>query len=214
MVLIAKAACRPATSTGIRRLAARQRDKTTYGSAGVGSISHFGCVMLLSALKQNVTHVPYNGVAPAMNDLMGGQIDFMCDQTTTALPQVAGGRSRPSPCCATSRCRNCPVWPRLPAPASPMSMCAHGTPFSRRKGTPRRVHERLTGACAAALADPALREQMQAVGVELPRRRDLDPAPVRPDQQGHQRDVPVLRLRGEYLDYIIMLHRTRHPAPR
>lgn len=45
--------------------------------------------MLLSALKQDVVHVPYRGVGPAMNDLMGGQIDFMCDQTTTALPQIA-----------------------------------------------------------------------------------------------------------------------------
>ncbi len=64
----------------------------TYGSAGVGSISHYACVVLLSALKLNITHVPYRGVAPAMNDLMGGHIDFMCDQTTTALPQIAGGK--------------------------------------------------------------------------------------------------------------------------
>ena len=52
--------------------AGANRATATYGSAGVGSISHFACVILLSALKQNVTHVPYRGVAPAMNDLMGG----------------------------------------------------------------------------------------------------------------------------------------------
>ena len=67
------------------------REKLTYGSAGVGSISHYACVLLLSNLKLNVTHIPYRGVAPAMNDLMGGHVDFMCDQTTTALPQVLGG---------------------------------------------------------------------------------------------------------------------------
>jgi tripartite-type tricarboxylate transporter receptor subunit TctC len=50
------------------------------------------CVILLSALKQAITHAPYRGVAPAMNDLMDGHIDFMCDQSTTALPQVAGGK--------------------------------------------------------------------------------------------------------------------------
>src|SRR5256885_16468237 len=55
-------------------------------------LSHYGCVLLLSALGQSPTHVPYRGIAPAMNDLMGGQTDFMCDQTTTALPQIAGGR--------------------------------------------------------------------------------------------------------------------------
>ena len=68
--------------------AVANRAKATYGSAGVGSISHFACVILLSALKQNITHVPYRGVAPAINDLMGGHIDVMCDQSTTALPQV------------------------------------------------------------------------------------------------------------------------------
>jgi tripartite-type tricarboxylate transporter receptor subunit TctC len=72
--------------------AGANRATATYGSAGVGSISHFACVILLSALKQNVTHVPYRGVAPAMNDLMGGHIDVMCDQSTTSLPQVAGGK--------------------------------------------------------------------------------------------------------------------------
>jgi tripartite-type tricarboxylate transporter receptor subunit TctC len=46
----------------------------------------------LSALKQNISHVPYRGVAPAMNDLMGGHIDVMCDQSTTALPQAIGGK--------------------------------------------------------------------------------------------------------------------------
>ncbi|MGZ3362277.1 MAG: tripartite tricarboxylate transporter substrate-binding protein [Xanthobacteraceae bacterium] len=72
--------------------AVANRAKATYGSAGVGSISHFACGILLSALKQNITHVPYRGVAPAINDLMGGHIDVVCDQSTTALPQVTGGK--------------------------------------------------------------------------------------------------------------------------
>ena len=86
---------------GCRRPICRNSSRTRaptarrhYGSAGVGSISHFACVSLLSALKQNITHVPYRGVAPAMNDLMGGHIDVMCDQSTTALAQVAGGKIR------------------------------------------------------------------------------------------------------------------------
>jgi hypothetical protein len=70
--------------------AVANRAKATYGSAGVGSISHFACVILLSALKQNITHVPYRGVAPAINDLMGEHIDVMCDQSTTALPAGYG----------------------------------------------------------------------------------------------------------------------------
>ena len=66
--------------------------KLSYGSAGAGSISHMGCLLLMAELGTDITHVPYKGVAPAMNDLLGGQIDFMCDQTTTVVPQLKSGR--------------------------------------------------------------------------------------------------------------------------
>ncbi len=56
--------------------------KVSYGSAGIGSMSHYGCVMFPSSIGVDVTHVPYRGTAPAMTDLMGGQIDFLCDQPT------------------------------------------------------------------------------------------------------------------------------------
>ena len=92
--------------------AGANRATATYGSAGVGSISHFACVILLSALKQNVTHVPYRGVAPAMNDLMGGHIDVMCDQSTTCAAagrrRQGQGSRRPdgSETAAAARCRD------------------------------------------------------------------------------------------------------------
>lgn len=73
----------------------RTNQKTlSYGSAGVGSISHLACLLLLADLGVDVMHVPYRGVAPAMTGLMGGETDFMCDQTTTALPQIRSGRVR------------------------------------------------------------------------------------------------------------------------
>lgn len=86
----------------------RNQAAASYGSAGVGSISHYGCVLLLSALGQSPTHVPYRGIAPAMNDLMGGQTDFMCDQTTTALPQIAGGRIKAIAVLGTQRLAQLP----------------------------------------------------------------------------------------------------------
>lgn len=175
--------------------------KASYGSAGVGSISHFGCVMLLSALKQEVTHVPYRGVAPAMNDLMGGQIDFMCDQTTTALPQVAGGKIK---AIAVLTDRPLPQLPKvgtaLQAGYSDVNVRSWNAIFAP-KGTPAPVMQRLNAALAAATADPQLRQQMQAVGVDLPTGQATAPAAVSAlIVQGLRRDVPALKARGEYLD--------------
>jgi len=175
--------------------------RASYGSAGVGSISHFGCVMLLSALKQDVTHAPYRGVAPAMNDLMGGQIDFMCDQTTTALPQVAGGKIKAIAVLSDSKLVQLPnVNTAAAAGYADVNVRSWNALFAPR-GTPPAVMQRLTEALAAAAADPQLRQQMQAVGVELPAPGTGGPGAVTAlIEQGLKRDVPALKARGEYLD--------------
>ena len=177
------------------------REKLTYGSAGVGSISHYACVLLLSNLKLNITHVQYRGVAPAMNDLMGGHVDFMCDQTTTALPQVLGGTIK-----AIAALSNQPL-PQVPQVSTAAAAGYPGVNLRSwnaifvRKGTPAPVRQKLNDALRAALADPDVMRQMTAVGVELPRGADLEPGAVSAlIAQGLEHDVPVLRAKGEYLD--------------
>jgi tripartite-type tricarboxylate transporter receptor subunit TctC len=175
--------------------------KITFGSAGVGSISHFACVVLFSALKQNITHVPYRGVAPAMNDLMGGHIDVMCDQTTTALAQVSAGQIK---ALAVLTDQTLAQLPNLATAAS----AGYGdvnirswNAFFAPKATPTAIIDRLNRALRAAIADTSLQRQMQAVGVDLPKPEDLAPGVVTEQiAVGLKRDVPVLRLRGETLD--------------
>jgi tripartite-type tricarboxylate transporter receptor subunit TctC len=177
------------------------RAKMTYGSAGVGSISHYACVILLSALKQNVTHAPYRGVAPAMNDLMGGHIDFMCDQSTTALPQVAGGKIKAIAVLSDQKL------PQLPAAATAAS-AGYGDVNIRSwnalfapKGTPAHIIKRLNDALRAATSDAGLIKQMQAVSVDLPSPDNLAPDKVSElITRGLARDMPALKARGEYLD--------------
>ena len=65
--------------------------KMQFGSAGAGSATHLGCVLLNYIIGTNITHVPYRGTGPAMQDLQGGRIDFLCEIITTAKPQVDGG---------------------------------------------------------------------------------------------------------------------------
>jgi tripartite-type tricarboxylate transporter receptor subunit TctC len=177
------------------------RATMTYGSAGVGSISHLACVSLLSSLKINIIHVPYRGVAPAMNDLLGGHIDFMCDQTTTALPQVLGGQIKALAILTKSKL---PQLPNVETAASAgyddINIRSWNALFAP-KGTPAAIVERLNKALRAAVADADLRRQMELVGVDLPAAENLTPATVTNlIDVGLKRDVPALRARGEYLD--------------
>lgn len=177
------------------------REKLTYGSAGVGSISHYACVLLLSNLKLNITHVPYRGVAPAMNDLMGGHVDFMCDQTTTALPQVFGGTIKAIAALSDQPLPQAPQVSTAAAAGYPGVNLRSWNAIFVRKGTPVPVRQKLNDALRAALADPDVMRQMTAVGVELPKGADLEPGAVSAlIARGLEHDVPVLRAKGEYLD--------------
>jgi tripartite-type tricarboxylate transporter receptor subunit TctC len=177
------------------------RASTTYGSAGIGSISHYACVVLLSSLKQNITHVPYRGVAPAMNDLVGGHIDVMCDQSTTALPQIAGGKIKALAVLTDQKL------PQLPEVATAASL-GYGdvnirswNAFFAPKATPAPILKQLNDALRAAVTDEALQRQMGAVGVDLPTGDQLRPEFVAGlIATGLVRDVPALKARGEYLD--------------
>jgi tripartite-type tricarboxylate transporter receptor subunit TctC len=181
--------------------AAANTGKVTYGSAGIGSISHFACVVLFSALKTSIAHVPYRGVAPAMNDLMGGHIDVMCDQTTTALPQVTGGKIKALAVLTDRRLPQLPgVGTAAEAGYRDVNVRAWNA-FFLPKGTPGTIVQRFNEALRAAAGDAALQRQMAAVGVDLPQADALTPGLVKElIVQGLARDAPALKARGETLD--------------
>jgi tripartite-type tricarboxylate transporter receptor subunit TctC len=200
LLLVAKASLPVSNLKEFIVYAEKNKAGMTYGSAGVGSISHYGCVVLLSALKLNITHVPYRGVAPAMNDLMGGHIDFMCDQTTTALPQIAGGKIRALSVLSDQPLRQLPGVATAASQGYDVNLRSWNALFAP-KGTPQTVMARLNQALRAAVADPALVKQMSAVGVDLPSPDALQPATVTAlIARGLEKDVPALKARGEYLD--------------
>src|SRR6202008_631430 len=70
--------------------AKKNQDKMQFGSAGAGSATHLGCVVLNTAMGTKITHIPYRGTGPAMQDLQGGRIDFLCEVASTAKPQIDG----------------------------------------------------------------------------------------------------------------------------
>ena len=142
--------------------------KMQYGSAGAGSGMHVCAVLLDAAMGTKVTHVPYRGSAPAMQDLMGGRIDFVAEQISTALPQIQGGTVK---AIATLGLERAPGLEQLPS-SQELGLagldCGSWGSLSFPKGTPDEIVQRLAKATNEAVETPAVRERLKSIGVTIP----------------------------------------------
>jgi tripartite-type tricarboxylate transporter receptor subunit TctC len=139
--------------------------KMQYGSAGAGSGSHVCAILLDGAMGTKITHVPYRGAGPAMQDLIGGRIDFIAEQTSTAIPQIRGGTVKAF---VTFGLDRAPGLENLPT-AAELGMkgldCGAWSSFSFPKGTPQAIVRRLAKASSDAIDTPSVRERFKSIGV-------------------------------------------------
>jgi tripartite-type tricarboxylate transporter receptor subunit TctC len=158
------------------KYAKENQGKMTFGSAGAGSATHLGCVLLNSAMGVDISHVPYRGTGPAMQDLAGGRIDYMCEIVTTALPQIEGGAVK---AIATLTKTRSPVLPKL-ATADEQGLkdfeAYTWNAFFLPKGTPEPIIKKLHEASVQAMETPAVKDRLQGLGASLvaPERRSPD----------------------------------------
>jgi tripartite-type tricarboxylate transporter receptor subunit TctC len=142
--------------------------KLQYGSAGAGSATHIACLLLNYRLGTNVTHVPYRGAGPALQDLIAGRIDFMCEVISTGLPPIQGKLVKPIALLSTRRAS---VLPQLPTALEQglADVDADGwNAFFFPKGTPEPIIRRLNAATSKALNNPALSVRMEELGLTVP----------------------------------------------
>jgi tripartite-type tricarboxylate transporter receptor subunit TctC len=146
-----------------------------YGSAGGGSGMHVCAVLLDAAMGTRITHVPYRGAGPAMQDLIAGRIDYIAEQISTALPQVQAGTVK---AIATLGLDRAPGLEDL-ATAQELGLagldCGSWGSFSFPKGTPAAVVQRLAKVTNDAVETPALRERFKSLGVTIPARERRTP---------------------------------------
>ncbi len=148
--------------------------KLQFASAGAGSAVHLGCLYLNSVMGTNqVTHVPYRGSAPAIQDLVGGRVDYMCEISSTALPHIQGGSVK---ALATLTANRASVFPDLPT-AQEQGLQGFEAytwnAFFFHKDTPPAIVERLRAVTVEAMDTPAVRERLQGLGAIMatPERR-------------------------------------------
>jgi tripartite-type tricarboxylate transporter receptor subunit TctC len=146
--------------------AKQNQAKMQFGSAGAGSATHLGCVVLNTAMGTDITHVPYKGTGPAMQDLIGGRIDFLCEIISTAKPQIEGGHVKAIAIMTKTRS---PVMPNLPT-AIEQGLNVEAYTWNAiflPKGAPESIVKKLNGAMLQAMKTPAVRERLQGFGAQV-----------------------------------------------
>lgn len=146
--------------------AKKSGDKMQFASAGTGSAIHLGCALLNSVTGIQAVHVPYRGANPAMQDLAGGRVDYLCDIVTTAKPQIDGGAVKPIAILNDSRS---PALPKVPtAIEQGVDVKAYTwNAFFLPKGTPEDVVRRLNRAMLEAMHDPGISEKLKSAGLTI-----------------------------------------------
>jgi tripartite-type tricarboxylate transporter receptor subunit TctC len=141
--------------------------KMQFGSAGTGSATHLGCVLMNYLLGVNITHVPYRGTGPALQDLEGGRIDFLCDVMTTAKPPIESGAVKGL---AVFDSKRSPALPDVPSSAEqgmPNLIAYTWNAIYLPKGAPAPIVNKLHDAALAAMHTPAVRERLSGLGAEI-----------------------------------------------
>ena len=148
--------------------------KVSGGTAGVGSASHLGALAFFAATGLKYQLVPYRGTGPAVQDLIGNQIQVMIDQSSNSLPHVRAGKVRAYAVTAKARSEAMPDIPTAAEAGYPMEVAIwHG--LWAPKGTPPEIVNRLNAAAIAALKDPDIRHRLEDLGQDLPTPEEMSP---------------------------------------
>jgi tripartite-type tricarboxylate transporter receptor subunit TctC len=140
------------------------KDKMQYASAGTGSAIHLGCALVNMVTGLDIVHVPYRGANPAMQDLMGGRVDYLCDIITTAKPQVEAGTVKPIAILTKERSKVLPNVPTAIEQGFEVEAYTWNA-FFLPKGTPEAIVQKLNHATVEAMKTPAVREKLESAGL-------------------------------------------------
>jgi tripartite-type tricarboxylate transporter receptor subunit TctC len=177
------------------------KDKVTYANAGLGAASHLCGTLFMSAIQTDLTTIPYKGTGPAMNDLLGGQVDFMCDQTTNTTSQIKSGKINVYGVTTKKRVASLPDVPTMNEAGLPGFEVGVWHALYAPKGTPKPVIDKLVKSLHDALKDANVKKRFAELGTEPVAENLATPAALRAHLKAEvDKWGPVLKAAGVYAD--------------
>ncbi len=177
------------------------KDKISLANAGLGAVSHLCGLLFMSQIGVDLNTIPYKGTGPAMNDLLGGQVDLLCDQTTTTVPMIKDGRVKVYGVTSLKRLSVLPNVPTLDEQGLKGFEVKVWHGIYAPKGTPQPVLEKINVALRAALQDPVVKQRMADLSSDIAPMDKVTPVGLKTQLEAEiAKWGPVIRKAGIYAD--------------
>jgi tripartite-type tricarboxylate transporter receptor subunit TctC len=201
MTVVSRPEFEPAAVGELIEYVKTNKDAVTLANAGIGSASHLCGMLLMNALDTPMTTVPYKGTGPAMTDLLGGQVDLMCDQTTNTTSQIKSGKIKAYAVTTKETVSSLPDLPTLDSSGLPGFEVAVWHGLYAPAGTPPEVVEKIAAALQVALQDPKVIERFADLGTEPVSQDRATPAALDAHLQAEiVKWKPIIEAAGVYAD--------------
>lgn len=201
MTIVARKDLEPTDLKGLIDYAKANKDTVTVANAGIGAASHLCGMLFMSAIETPLVTVPYKGTGPAMTDLLGGQVDIMCDQTTNTTKQIQAGTIKAYAVTASERLgvlKDLPTTKEAGLDGMEVGIW-HG--IYAPKGTPADITERLSKSLQLALQDQNVVARFAELGTKPSSESDATPAALKAKLEAEvTRWKPIIEAAGQYAD--------------
>ncbi|PQZ26456.1 tripartite tricarboxylate transporter substrate-binding protein [Ochrobactrum vermis] len=201
MTIVARKDLEPTDLKGLIDYAKANKDTVTVANAGIGAASHLCGMLFMSAIETPLVTVPYKGTGPAMTDLLGGQVDIMCDQTTNTTKQIQAGTIKAYAVTSPERLdvlKDLPTTKEAGLDGMEVGIW-HG--IYAPKGTPAEITERLSKSLQVALKDQNVVARFAELGTTPSSEADATPAALKAKLESEiARWKPIIEAAGQYAD--------------
>ncbi|MDP3706484.1 MAG: tripartite tricarboxylate transporter substrate binding protein BugD [Polaromonas sp.] len=173
----------------------------SLANAGLGAVSHLCGLLFMSQIGVELNTIPYKGTGPAMNDLLGGQVDLLCDQTTQTVPLIKDGRVKVYGVTSLNRLSALPDVPTLNEQGLKGFEVKVWHGMYASKGTPAPVLEKINAALRAAMQDPMVKQRLAELSSDIPPMEKISPAGLKTHLEAEiTKWAPVIKKAGIYAD--------------
>ncbi|TWF52183.1 tripartite tricarboxylate transporter substrate-binding protein [Neorhizobium alkalisoli] len=201
MTIVARKDMAATDLKGLVEYAKANKDKVTVANAGIGAASHLCGMLFMSSIQTPLVTVPYKGTGPAMTDLLGGQVDIMCDQTTNTTKQIQGGTIKAYAVTSPERLSVLKDLPTVKEAGLPQMEVGIWHGVYAPKGTPKEAIDKLDAALKVALKDQNVAARFAELGTVPSSDADATPAALKAKLESEiARWKPVIEAAGQYAD--------------